>query len=288
MPVVGVLFCAGCSTAELQTPKRYEQGLVVILPGIEGKSILNVSLAHGLADGGLPCAIEIYDWTAANVATWFVNLAFESRNREIASRIARRIVAYQGRYPGRPVCLIGHSGGGGVAAFVLEALPQDRPINCAILLAAALSPEYDLCKAIRRTKYGIWNCYSPWDVGWLALGTGVFGTIDREHSAAAGSVGFREPPNLGSDGKQMYRAKLHQLRYSESMASSGNSGGHVGWASHEFAGKWLAPVIYSQFDYMPPASVRTADATPPAAAATEASIPAVAPVGDAQPDSIFH
>src|SRR5512140_3603086 len=78
----GCLFVfAGCTAGNLRQPLRYEQGLVIILPGIEGQSPLNANIARGLAQGGVPSAIEINDWTVAWSATWLLNLADESRNR---------------------------------------------------------------------------------------------------------------------------------------------------------------------------------------------------------------
>ena len=249
-----VIACSGCSIRDLQTTQRYAQGLVIVLPGIEGKSVWNFNIARGLADGGVSSAVEIYDWTLALSASWLVNLTAESRNREHAVEVARRIQSYQKRYPGRPVHLIGHSGGGGVAVFALEALPQTSPITGALLLAPALSPEYDLRRALRRARYGIWNFYSAGDVGFLQLGTTVFGTIDREHGSAAGAVGFREPFGLSGEGKQLYRTRLHQVSYTERMARSGHGGGHTGWASRRFVREWLAPLIYSQAEGASPAA----------------------------------
>ncbi len=255
------LACAGCSVGNLQKPQRYDRGLVIILPGIEGRSIWNANIGQGLAQGGVPSAMEIYDWTLAWSATWLVNLADESRNREHAAEIARRIVSYQKRYPGRPVHLVGHSGGGGVAVFALEALPMENAITSALLLAPALSPEYDLRKALRRTRHGIWNFYSSQDVGFLRVGTTLFGTIDREHGSAAGAVGFREPFGLSDEGLRLYRTRLHQVCYSERMARSGHSGGHTGWASREFVRTWLAPLVYSQMEAPPPVFAVSASPT---------------------------
>ncbi len=248
---IGSALVAGCGVRDLQTPFRYQQGLVIVLPGIEGQSGLNASIARGLARGGVPSAIEIYDWTLAGTASWLINLAGESRNRQHAERLALRIVAYQKQHPGRPVHLIGHSGGGGVAVFALEALPADRPVTGALLLAPALSPEYDLTRALQRTRHGIWNFYSGQDVGFLGVGTTLFGTIDREHGAAAGAVGFREPATLKPEGRRYYRTRLHQVRYTPRMARSGHGGGHTGWASQEFAREWLAPLIYAQVEPSP-------------------------------------
>jgi pimeloyl-ACP methyl ester carboxylesterase len=259
-----LVFGAGCSTADLRKPQRYEQGLIIVLPGIEGRSPLNTNIARGLAQGGVPSAIEIYDWTFAYGASWLVNLADESRNRHRAAEVARRIVAYQKCYPGKPVHLIGHSGGGGVAVFALEALPPDRPVTSALLLAPALSPDYDLRRALRRTKCGLWNFYSSQDFGFLKVGTTIFGTIDREHGSAAGAVGFHEPTGLGDEGAKLYRTRLHQVRYSERMARSGNSGGHTGWASRQFVREWLAPLLYSQMEVKPTYAVGVAGASGPA------------------------
>lgn len=287
----GVLaVCCGCSIKDLQTPERYEQGLVIILPGIEGRSHWNYNIARGLAEGGVSSAIEIHDWSAYSVAGWFVNLTYEARNRRVADEVADRIVSYERRYPGRPVQLIGHSGGGGLAIFILEALPRDRQVSSAVLLAAALSPEYDLRKALRRTQYGIWNFYSDKDVGFLKLGTSVFGTIDREYTTAAGCVGFRQPPAMGEEGVQLYRSKLHQREYDSRMAKSGNWGGHTGWASREFSREWLAPLLTSQSAHPRRAFARAtgepASAGMRASAAGPAAPGGAAPADAALPDAV--
>src|SRR4029079_11614400 len=93
------------------------------------------------------------------------------RNREQAREIAERIVAYQDRYPDRPVTLIGHSGGAAMAVRVLESLPDGRRSDQAVLLAGALSPDYDLSTALGRTERGITNFYSGGDVLYLVAGT---------------------------------------------------------------------------------------------------------------------
>ncbi len=41
---------------------RLEHGLIIILPGIEGCSSINDSIARGLVAGQLPHAIRIIDW----------------------------------------------------------------------------------------------------------------------------------------------------------------------------------------------------------------------------------
>ena len=52
-----LLAAGGCNEA-WTTPHRYEQGLVMVLPGVEGVSALNLRICEGLYDGGVRGAIE--------------------------------------------------------------------------------------------------------------------------------------------------------------------------------------------------------------------------------------
>jgi pimeloyl-ACP methyl ester carboxylesterase len=225
------------------TRDRYAHGVVYILPGIEGRSVWNSALARGLDRGGVRSAIEIFDWTTGVPGGFIFNLANLERNRREAARLAGKIVAQRRRYPGSAVHLIGHSGGGGVAALVLEALPAGRQIDMAVLLAPALSPDYDLMTALRRTRFGVCNFYSEHDATFLKVGTAVFGAIDRDHGSSAGAVGFRPPAGLDADGRALYRDRLRQVRWTERLAKYGASGTHLGWASEEFAREYLAPIV---------------------------------------------
>jgi pimeloyl-ACP methyl ester carboxylesterase len=237
---------SGCGPVRVLTASRLERGYVVILPGIEGTSYLNADIAKGLIDGGWPGAVEVYDWTAGTVLLFPVNLRALDRNKHEAERIARKITEYQGRHPGRPVYIIGHSGGGGVAVLALEALPPERQITSAILLAPAISPDYNLCRALRRTSQGIWNFYSHYDIGFLQAGTTVMGTIDGRHTSAAGAVGFEMPAGLDDEDRRLYATRLRQQAYSRKMAHSGNEGSHTGWADRQFVADWLCPLILAQ------------------------------------------
>ncbi len=241
---------SGCVVNNLSTTDRLKNGLVIVLPGIEGRSKYNADILKGLNDGGVPCAIEIYDWGTLVPLGSLVNLVALERNRAEAKRIADRIVQYHQDYPDRPVHLVGHSGGAGVAVLALEALPHGCNVRSALLLAAALSPDYDLTKALSHTDAGIWNFYSDSDVGYLQVGTSLFGTIDRRHTRAAGAVGFKPARTVGStpsSGQKLY-AKLHNVGYRPTMSDAGNRGGHAGWTKRSFVALWLAPVILATSD----------------------------------------
>lgn len=245
--VLATVSAGGCGLSELRTPARMDKGMVIILPGVEGRSFLNTNIAKGLEEGGVPAAITIHDWSVApTFLAGVVNLRAQSHNLSEARKVAAKIVAYQDKYPGRPVHVIGHSGGGGVAVYVLEALPAGHEITSAVLLAPALSPDYDLRRALKKTHEGIWNFYSPYDVGLLKVGTSLAGTIDGRMTQAAGAVGFAIPWGLSREERQLYGERLHQQKYTPRMADSGNTGSHFGWAGRSFVAEWLAPLINSQ------------------------------------------
>lgn len=250
---------AGCeSPGHLRRAPRYENGLVIILPGIEGKSIFNRNLAVGLDEGGVRAAIEVFDWTTGVPGAFVYNLADIERNRREARRIAQRVERYAASHPDGPVHLIGHSGGGGIAVLALEAMKPGMQVDSVILLAPALSPEYDLSAALPHTRTAIYNFYSGRDVSALKVGTTVFGAVDREHGAAAGAVGFSKPPDAA---KPLYAQKLRQVRWTENLERYGATGSHLGWTSREFAREYLSRMILlADFDY--PRATSTAEPEP--------------------------
>ncbi len=238
---MGTLGCQAPSS--LTSPARYRHGLVLILPGIEGRSLWNRNIAVGLDKGGIRSAIEIQDWTTGVPGNFVANLTDLDRNLQQARLIARRVVAYETEHPDRPVHLIGHSGGGGMVVLTLEALPPGRVVDGAILLAAAISPDHDMTVALRRTRWGLCNFYSPRDVTLLKVGTSLLGPIDRRYGPAAGAVGFRIPADLDASGRRLYEQRLRQIGWSERLRPFGADGTHTGWASRKFAQTYLAPLI---------------------------------------------
>ncbi len=243
----GLLPLIGCRHFhDLNSEDRLQRGLTLVLPGIESASVFNSNVAQGLDEGGVETAIVIHDWTTGRVWNFLTHLCNIDRNRQQAQFLAQRIVEYQNRYPGRPVNLIGHSGGGALTLMTLEALPPDRKINAAILLAPAISPRYDLSTALSKTEAGIWNYYSPFDAFFLGASTLVLGTIDRRHTISAGAKGFRIPDRLSATEAELYNRQLHQVPFSLRMISSGNLGGHFGATSVKFSRNYLAPVVRSQ------------------------------------------
>jgi len=233
---------AGCGLADLRTQDRLERGLVLVLPGIEGRSLANYNIARGLDDGGVHCGIEIVDWGTAVPGGMLINLTDYSRNQTVADAIRDRIVEYQRAHPGRPIHVIGHSGGAGIALMAVERLPKDRPVSTLICIAGAISPRHDLRKALQRVSGGMYNFYSKMDVGLLGAGTSAFGTIDRDYGAAAGAVGFETVVDAYPEERAL-REKLHQVGWSAGLIVEGHDGGHFGWTHRGIVAKHLAPAV---------------------------------------------
>jgi len=244
---LGLALAAGCSTDEARflTPQRLATGLVIILPGIEGESPLNRDIRRGLQAGGVGCAMPIYKWgRPIPVAGLLINQMDVIGNRLEGRKIAQMVVAYQDNHPGRPVYLIGHSGGGGVAVFAAESLPADRQVDGLILLSASLSNGYNLTKALAHSRGGLVNFYSKADIGFLVIGTTLAGNVDGMRGPAAGAVGFKAPGSQADAARQQAYSKLYQFELSSQMAG-GLLGAHASTTHSEFVARHVASWINS-------------------------------------------
>ena len=221
-------------------PERLDRGLVIVLPGIEGRGPMSWAMCRGLNAGGVDYAIELHDWTVLGAPTFLINLRAEKRNRREAAKIASRIVEYQQTYPGRLVFIVGNSGGGAMAVWIAEAMPEGCELDGLILLAPALSPGYPLDAALSRTRRGIASFHSRWDWFFAGLGTIVCGTSDGRHTSSAGRVGFRVP--TAGDRGETYR-KLLQIPWRREMWAQGHLGGHTTSSAAPYVAKYVAPLL---------------------------------------------
>ena len=73
----------------------------------------------------------------------------------------------------------------GIAAWALEKLPDDIVIDNWVQMQSALSPDYDLSKALAHVRHA-YSFYSDLDAIVLGTGTRTVGTIDG--SAPSGSA----------------------------------------------------------------------------------------------------
>jgi hypothetical protein len=182
-------------------------------------------------------AIAVHNWGLPFPGGYLANLAHLERNRRQARQVAQRIVGYQRQYPGRPTHIVAHSGGVGIAVFAVEELPANHQVDSLVLLSGALSPTYDLRRALGRTRMGILNSYSPRDRLILKWGTTLFGTTDRVHGPACGFAGFVTPPGAARE-----YARLTQIGWEETMAREcSHGGGHITSACEEYLARYICP-----------------------------------------------
>jgi len=247
--LLALVFAAGgCAGSQpYLDQQRLRDGLVMVFTGIEGRGPLNRDICHGLDDGGVKCGIELVDWTVRMPGAYLVNLRNEARNRDKADEIAGWVLQYRRAYPHRPVVLVGQSGGGAIATWVAEALPQDEQVDGIILLAAALSPGYRLDTALRRSRRGIVSFHSRRDWVFLAAGTTCLGTMDGKHSSSAGRAGFEVPADPIRAG--LYK-RLFQVAWHEQMVDAGHFGGHLTSGSRPLVSRYVAPLVRArQWDH---------------------------------------
>ncbi len=218
----------GCSAMRLNI-QRADEGLTIVLPGIDGRGLHNENICRRLAAEGVPTAIELYDWTS--MAGMLVNQTAMSRNRRAAQQLADHIADYRREYPGRPVFLVGHSGGTAIAVWAAEAMPSGQEIDGVILMGSSLSPQYDLSVALARTRRLV-NFYSYRDAALLGAGCRMVGTMDRQFTEAAGKVGFEAS---GSN--------MTQIPFDRSMEAAGLDGSHLSYCSSGFVTAYVAPLI---------------------------------------------
>ncbi len=198
MGLAALVTLAGCTKYDVgtvfTTPERADRGMVVILPGIEGQSAANLDIRRGLRDAEVPYALTIYRWGSPlpGPAGMLINQTDVAGNRRAGQELAGQITKYQRNHPNRPVFLIGHSAGGGIAVFALEELAKlngAKPIEGAFLLSSSISANYPLDGALRMVKRGIVNVHNP-DDRLLKEGTSTFGNVDGGRGDSAGRTGF--------------------------------------------------------------------------------------------------
>jgi hypothetical protein len=220
-----------------------QRGLVLVADGIGGLDLCGIALRSVLRADRLPYAIELFQW-GHGMGRWHADLTNAVNRDTKAQLIAETIRQFKRNQPSVPVFLVAKSGGSGVVVKALELL-DDQTVERVILLAPALSPGYDLARALRAVRREMVVFWSPLDVLVLGAGTRVFGTIDRVKSVSSGLVGFRIPSIDDSDEtrNQSY-AKLRQVRWRPGMAATGYFGGHLGPDSPLFLRKYVVPLLW--------------------------------------------
>ncbi len=200
----------------------------------------SLDIPLGLQDAGYDGYVKVFAWQGLTHAGDQMNL---SKNREKASELAAEIRDYARQHPGKKINIIALSAGTGIAAFALEFLPERIQVQNVVFLGCSLSTHYDLTRALRRVRGGLYCVYSPTD-GILKDVVWYTGTVDRSKGSAgiAGLEGFGRPSTTASDMARQY-AKVHNIAYRSEFAGAGYRGGHIDCTSREFVANYLAGTL---------------------------------------------
>jgi pimeloyl-ACP methyl ester carboxylesterase len=247
----GTLMCAaGCGIVPPEatlldpavrkpTELQAQRGLVWLFPGIVGVPWELGPAYRGLCAAGLDKEVRFFEWDIP-APDFFAHLTRYAANEESAAEVADQIAEYHRRYPEQPIDLVGYSAGGFLAVLIVEALPPDVHVHNVVLAQPAISPTYDLTPALERIDAKLVNFYCARD--WLLSGlfAFVFGTMDREHTASAGLLGFNL--DVAAPDPEL-RSKVEEIAWSPVMAKYGHPGNHMGILDDRWNKYCIAPYV---------------------------------------------
>jgi hypothetical protein len=232
-----VALCAPCLLRAESAPLPATPFLLH-LNGVGGERSIDQTLVRGIRQAGFDGDVQIYDWTGGKIG--IEALQGRERHEAEARKIADIILAHHHANPGAPVHVTSHSGGTGLAVWALELLPEDVRVETFFMFAPALSPEYDLTKALKHVTKNLYVFSSPHDTVVLSTGCKLFGTIDGVKCEAAGVKGFVQPTSADPE---QYKKLVHFPYKRTWLRTYGNAGSHICAMRYRFAKDYVGPLF---------------------------------------------
>ena len=205
---------------------------VFIADGAGNYQLLSKALRNLVQQEGKPIDVVTHEWSHGKHRI-LADYLHHAHARDQGKKLAERVREYRALYPDRDVHLIGHSAGAVVVVAALEEL-EPGVVDRAVLLAPALSAEYDVQPALASVKQGVHVFCSPYDYVILGFATAMLGTPDHRWTAMAGRMGFREPRQ---------HPKLFQRLWRPVDVTLGNNGGHFGAYQPEYLRTHVLPLF---------------------------------------------
>lgn len=199
---------------------------------------LGSAAASALPKAGVKHEVREFVWTHGR-GLFFKDLQDHQHLVKKAEELADFIRRLRAENPKRPIYIVAKSGGTGLALACAELLPANT-FERIILLSAAVSPSYDLRRALQATRCEIVSFHSPYDQVILNFGTRQFGTIDRVYGPSAGLKGFVAPTVLDQTDQALYQ-RLVQVAWNSRMLMHMHNGMHVGTSLPTFLAAEVAP-----------------------------------------------
>lgn len=240
--LAGFCLLGGCAAVptpvesyKLPVPPR---GIVLVADGAGGYPEAFQAVTTAVEESGTPLYVRSFDWTHGQ-RRGVADLADVDHARAQGRRLAAQIAAYRSTCPQMPIYLVAFSAGTHVALEATRWLPPDS-LQRVILLAPAVSADYDLRPALAASRQGVDAFCSARDRFYLGFGTRVVGTADgKQDVPAAGRVGFAMPtgPDLA------LAQRLRQHPWDPSIAWTGNTGNHSGSMRPAYFRAFVLPLL---------------------------------------------
>jgi pimeloyl-ACP methyl ester carboxylesterase len=213
--------------------------IVFVADGSGDYRTTSAALGQAVGDTGANLRIETFVWSHGYGRVMADHLDHE-KHLEEGRRLAALVAAFRQTRPDRAIYLVGHSTGSAVVLAAAEAAPPGS-VDLVLLLAPAVSRNYDLRPALRNIRRGIDAFTSRRDIGALGIAMRLGGTADRRRTAASGRVGFT--PILNCPGDEGLYAKLRIHPWDSSVEWTGNRGRHYGTIQEGYVRAYLLPLL---------------------------------------------
>ncbi len=221
--LVGLAFIGILQTPVLgQTFKHLDgQKLVFIVNGAGSGSTLTDRMTDLACEMNLPLRIQTIRWCRGDNA--LQDYKDHQAQWQAACRLAEWTMLIRRDCPKAEIYFVGSSTGTGIVLQAAEMLPA-KSVDRILLIAAPVSSTHDLRPALRTSRTGIDNFWSP-DDDLLDRVAMNWGMMDGGVGPAAGRVGFWYPRWTDAEGFDAYR-NIRQYRWCYGMEGHG---GHFTW-----------------------------------------------------------
>ena len=224
----------GCSATPVIHPQAAND--TIFLPGVGGDTPVYANAIDALRDAGDPDRLEILNW-GYGWLLFFVTINDGPLHHDTEKKLVAEIMQWRSAHPGSRIVLIGHSAGAGVILGALARLDPGVVVGPVVLLAPAVSPEYDLRPILAHVTV-VHVFYSEADSFWQGFGPTIFGLYDGDHGDGAGRKGF-ELRGL----TEIQKRQIVQHPYDPKWKALGNDGGHFDSCDPKFVAKVIRPLI---------------------------------------------
>jgi pimeloyl-ACP methyl ester carboxylesterase len=216
------------------------RGVIFVADGAGNFRAASASLKEVLAQQQADLQVRSFPWSHGCPRILADHVCFSHACLE-GRQLAGQIAALHQNCPEAEVYLVGHSAGCAVVLTAAECLPPDS-VDEIVLLAPALSADYDVRPALRCARQGMDVFYSSRDWIYLGLFTTLVGTTDRRWGSVSGRCGFH--PRMDSLEDEVLLARLRQHPWQPAYAKAGNQGGHYGGYQPEFLRLYVLPLLH--------------------------------------------